>query len=308
VTLSPEVAATFGDLAAAATSLVAVELGGESGTGKELAARAVHTLSGRRGRFVAVNCGALPGTLLEAELFGHKKGAYTGATEDRVGFVRSADGGTLFLDEVAELPAASQAALLRVLQESEVMPLGADRPVKVDIRLVLASLRNLDTEVAAKRFREDLRARMLGVRVEVPPLRDRQEDLGWLVPTLLERAFPGRPLTFSADAVMALYMYGWPLNIRELERALAAAGALAGQRIELHHLPEAIRVPSSEPPASAPTDPASLSDEDRQLRETLVAAIGRHGGNLSAVARELAKDRKQIQRWVRRFGLARDSE
>jgi len=295
-TLSVAVAARFGDLAAGARSLVPIELAGDSGTGKELAARAVHAISGRPGRFVAVNCGSLPGSLLEAELFGHKKGAYTGATDDRVGFVRSADGGTLFLDEVAELPPASQAALLRVLQEREVVPLGGDRPVKVDLRIVTATLKDLDEEVAARRFREDLRARLLGVKVSLPPLRERREDLGWLIATLL-----AREVTFSVDTVIALYTYDWPLNIRELERALTAATALARDRIELHHLPETIR----EALAAAPVQPVELSDEDRQVRELLVVAMARQHGNISAVARELGKDRKQIQRWVKRFGLTR---
>jgi len=316
-TLSASLEARFAELASAAKNPVCIEITGESGTGKELVARAVHVLSGRRGAFVPVNCGALPGTLLEGELFGHKKGAYTGAGDERAGLVRSADGGTLFLDEVGELPPSSQAALLRVLQEGEVTPLGSDRTIKVDIRLVTATHRNLDADVAANRFRADLRARMLGVTIELPSLRDRREDLGHLVATLLDRLAPGRTVAFAADAVAALYAYDWPLNIRELERALAAALAVAGDRIELAHLPVSVRTPgaarrlssSTPPPSPAPSADAALGlDDDDRLRQTLVDSIARHEGNLAAVSRELGKDRTQIRRWMKRFGLARDED
>jgi DNA-binding NtrC family response regulator len=302
-TVSPELAARFAELADAARSTVPIEITGETGTGKELAARAVHALSRRAGQFVAVNCGALPATLLEGELFGHKRGAYTGAAEDRTGLVRSSDGGTLFLDEVAELPAPSQAAMLRVLQEHEVVPVGGDRPVSVDLRIVSATHRDLDAEVRAGRFRADLRARILGVKLALPPLRERREDLGHLTATLLQRIAVDRPTTFSADAVAALYACPWPLNIRELERALSAALAVARDRIELDHLRGIVR--SGEPTDAV--DPAALSIEDSQLRDALTAAIARHGGNLAAVARELGKDRTQIRRWMKRFGLDRDS-
>src|SRR6185436_18020542 len=144
--------------------------------GKELVARAVHALSWRPGAFIAVNCGSLASSMLEAELFGHRRGAFTGAASDRAGLIRSADQGTLFLDEIAELPAEAQASLLRVLQEKELTPVGADRPVRIDLRVVSATHQNLDDAVAAGRFRADLRARLLGVRVELPPLRDRPED------------------------------------------------------------------------------------------------------------------------------------
>src|SRR5262249_7449796 len=195
-TLSPALAEIYGHLDSAARGKVPIELTGETGTGKELAARAIHAVSGRAGAFAAINCGALTGSLLEGELFGHKKGAYTGADADRAGLVRSADRGTLFLDEVAELPASSQAALLRVLQEGEVVPLGGDRPVKVDLRLVTATHKQLDAEVESGRFRADLRARLLGVTLALPALRDRSEDLVVLIAALLERLAPGREIAF----------------------------------------------------------------------------------------------------------------
>jgi len=300
-TMAPALAARFAELGTAARSTVPVEITGETGTGKDLAARAVHQHSGRSGAFIAVNCGAIASTLLEAELFGHRKGAYTGATEDRVGLVRSADGGTLFLDEVAELPSASQVALLRVLQTGELVPVGADRPVRVDVRVVTATHKRLDDEVEANRFRADLRARLLGIQLELPPLRERAEDLALLVTALLARVASGRALTFSADAVMALYAYPWPLNIRELERALAAAAAVAKERIELHHLPAALRAR-----VEMPVEVEALSELDHALRDQLAAAMARHGGNLAAVARELGKDRTQIRRWMKRFGLDRE--
>jgi len=191
------------------------------------------------------------------------------------------------------LPAPSQAALLRVLQEREVTPLGDDKPIAVDVRLVTATHRDLEAEVAAGDFREDLRARLMGLTLALPPLRARKEDLGMLVTALLPR-----DVTFSAEAVAELYARDWPRNIRELERALAAAAAVAGPQIEAAHLP--VRT------TAQAIDPNALSNEDRALRDQLAAAIERHAGNLAAVARELGKDRTQIRRWMKRLGLERD--
>ncbi len=297
-TMSPRIAELFGTVVRAARNTIPIEILGETGTGKELIARAIHQLSGRAGRFIAVNCGALPPNLIEAELFGHKKGAFTGAGEERSGLVRNASGGTLFLDEIGELPAAAQASLLRVLQECEVLPIGADHPVKVDLRVVSATHRNLDEDVEANRFRADLRARLIGVAIELPPLRDRLEDLAQLVATLLKRHAPERHITFSADALTALYTYAWPLNIRELERSLAAALVVASDRIELHHLPPTLR---GKPVPNAAT-PTTSQDP---LRAALENALLRHEGNIAAVARELERDPKQIRRWMTRFGISR---
>jgi DNA-binding NtrC family response regulator len=300
-TLSPILAERYREVASAAKSTVPIEITGESGQGNELVARAVHMLSGRSGPFVAVTCGALPDTLLEAQLFGHEHGA----ADERAGLIRSADRGTLFLDEVTELSAASQAALLRVLQEGEVVPLGGGPPVQVDLRLITATHRELDAEVAAGRFHADLRARVRGVRVELPALRERREDLGLLVPALLERLAPGRNVTFSADAVTALYAHDWPLNVHELERSLAAALAVARDRIELQHLPAAVGETEPLDGRPASIDLSGLSPEDRALRDKLAACIASHRGNLASVARELGKDRTQIRRWMKRFGLTR---
>src|SRR5688572_568824 len=171
----------FHSLARIARTPVAVVLLGETGTGKEIVARALHELSGRPGHFIAVNCGALPEALIEAELFGHKRGAFSGAISDRPGLIRSADRGTLFLDEVGELPPESQVAFLRVLQEQEVVPVGDEKPIKVDSRLCAATHRDLDDLVATGKFRRDLYARLFGLVLELPPLRDRIEDLGILI-------------------------------------------------------------------------------------------------------------------------------
>src|SRR5687767_8601034 len=189
VTLVPGWQAELSRIRQIAGSEIPMLIEGESGTGKEVIARAIHTLSARKGSFVPVNCGALPENLVESELFGYKKGAFSGAQQDHPGLVRAADGGTLFLDEIGDLPASSQAALLRVLQEREVMPVGGTRPVAIDLRVVAATHRDLDEMVATGDFRHDLFARLAGFRVEVPPLVDRRADLGLLVGLLHQRLF-----------------------------------------------------------------------------------------------------------------------
>jgi sigma-54 dependent transcriptional regulator, acetoin dehydrogenase operon transcriptional activator AcoR len=263
-------------------------------------ARAVHALSGRRGAYLAVNCGALPDTLVESELFGHKKGAFSGAVEDRPGLVRAADHGTLFLDEVGDLPLPSQAALLRVLQEEEVLPVGATRALPVDLRVVVATHRDLPALVKDGRFRADLYARLAGWELELPVLADRKEDLGIIIAALLARLAPGRPdIAFSQSAARALVQHEWPLNVRELEQALAAALALArDQVIDLPQLPEALRSP-----VQPRANPAPLTEEDARRREQLAALLAEHQGNISAVARAMGKARMQIQRWIKRYNL-----
>ncbi|HEY0481743.1 MAG TPA: sigma 54-interacting transcriptional regulator, partial [Kofleriaceae bacterium] len=221
---------------------VAVLVRGETGTGKEVIARAVHDVSGRRGAFVPVNCGALPRNLIESELFGHRRGAFSGANEERDGLVRRAHQGTLFLDEIAELPEESQVALLRVLQEGEVRPVGASEAVKVDVRVIAATHQDLVKRIADGRFRQDLYARLSGFEVTLPPLRDRREDMGCLISTLLPRLAPNAErITLHRTSARLMLRYGWPLNIRELEQALRAAVALAEDgEIRPEHLSEAI--------------------------------------------------------------------
>ncbi len=282
-----------------AASTVPLIVHGKTGTGKEVVARMVHDLSGRTGEFVAINCGAIPEALLEGELFGHKKGAFSGASNDQLGYVRAASGGTLLLDEVGELPDAAQTKLLRVLQESEVVPVGATTPVSVDLRVVAATHRDLAAMVEAGTFRRDLYARLAGAVVSLPPLRERREDIGTLIATLLPRV-GGMNASFSRDAARALLVHDWPLNVRELEQTLRAAVALAGtEPIGVQHLPQDVE--------SAPHRVArAWSDEDDEVRDELIGLLGRHRGNVSAVAREMGKARVQIRRWCKRFGL--DSE
>ena len=303
-TLLPEYARELQRLRDVAASDIPVLIEGESGTGKELLARAVHTLSGRPGQFVAVNCGALPANLVESELFGYKKGAFSGAQDDRPGLVRSADGGTLCLDEIGDLPAASQAALLRVLQEREVMPVGGTRPVPVDLRVVAATHRDLDDMIAAGHFRHDLFARLAGFRIEIPSLSERRTDLGLLIGLLHGRIFPATAATphpgFDVEAARMLLRYPWPLNVRELEQTLGTAAVLAKtQEVTPDHLPEAVRTGR----APGAPKPAQLTEADQKQRDDLVAMLREHHGNVSAVARAMGKDRKQIQRWLKRFGL-----
>ncbi len=316
-TFDARVARQVRELAQVATSTVPVVLGGESGTGKEVFARALHGLSGRRGAFVAVNCGGIAPQLLEAELFGHRKGAFSGATEDRPGYVRAADRGTLFLDEIGDLPSAAQAALLRVLQERAVVPVGESTPVAVDFRLCAATHRDLAARVEAGEFRADLHARLLGATFVLPPLRDRRGDLGLLIRRLLAREPGGDQMTLTPAAAYALLRHDWPLNVRELERTLAAAVARAGRGpIDVGHLPPHVAAPPAssleddgaavDGPAGRPAGAGAGAEDDEVLRATLVEALTRHGGNVTAVARDLGKHREQVNRWVRRFAIDLD--
>ena len=308
---------------------------GESGAGKEVLARTVHDLSARTGPFVAINCGALAPTLVESQLFGYVKGAFSGATRDEPGLVRASSGGTLFLDEIGELPAAAQATLLRVLQEKEVLPLGATKPVPVDLRVVAATLKPIEESPA---FRPDLYARVAAFVHRLVPLRERRADLGLLIADLLPRLAPERAakLRLAPDFVTALVSHEWPLNVRELEHVLSVAVVTSTEDLlRLEHVGDALRArPSSPPlasssasssasslasapasasasaPASAPARaPASrpLSDEDERLRTELSAALTRTHGNVSEVARTMGKTRMQIHRWMKRFGIVPES-
>lgn len=293
-TLAASHARIMADIAKVASSMVSIILEGETGTGKEVSARYVHSCSRRAGAFVAVNCGALPATLVESELFGHRKGAFSGATSDRVGLIQASDGGTLFLDEVAELPLEAQVKLLRVLQEREVLPVGATRPIPVDLRVVSATHADLEARVAEGAFRADLYARLAGLKFRLLPLRERREDLGILIAGLLGRVADASQVRFDREALWALTLYDWPRNIRELEQVLAAATAwAAGGPIGLAHLPAAIAAVLHPEPAS----------EDDGLRKELSDALRKHRGNISATAREMGKARVQIRRWCKRFGI-----
>ncbi|MEZ4371334.1 MAG: sigma 54-interacting transcriptional regulator [Polyangiaceae bacterium] len=292
-----------------AASPVAILLRGETGTGKEVLARAIHVLSNRPGPFIAVNCGAIPDSLLESQLFGHQKGSFSGAIRDELGFVRSANQGTLFLDEVGDLPAASQAALLRLIQEGEVVPVGSARPVKVDVRILSATHQPLEVLMESDRFRRDLFARLAGFVHTLPPLRERREDLGLIIGRLVEGL--STPVdSLKPEVARALLRYDWPLNVRELQQCLATACVLAeGGAIKLDDIPPAVAEAASPSWRSAEIrrssfpPGAALSSEDANLRRELVGRLSASGGNVSQVARDMAKARQQIQRWIRRFGI-----
>jgi len=297
-TLSFELERRLHQVRKLAPTRVPVLVRGETGTGKELVAREIHEASGRRGPFVAVNCGALPRDLIESELFGHRRGAFSGAAEDREGLIRRADHGTLFLDEIAELPPDSQVALLRVLQDGEVRPVGASSEVKVDVRFVAATHQDLTRRIADGQFRADLYGRISGFEVGLPALRDRREDLGTLIAAILPRIC-ARPelVTLHKPAARALLRYAWPRNIRELEQTLRAAVALSeGREIRLEHLPEAIR--DYNPPGTE-----ALDASDSALREQLIALLRQASGNVAAVGRAMDRAPIQIRRWCRRLNI-----
>jgi len=289
-------------------STLPVVLFGESGTGKELVARALHEHGPRRDRaFVAVNCGALPEPLLESELFGHVRGAFTGAERDRRGLFEVADGGTLFLDEIADTSLAMQTRLLRVLQEHEVRRVGDEKTRRVDVRIVAASNRDLDGLVGRGEFREDLYYRLNVVPIRVPPLRERVQDIPDLAEHILTRGAGGRPARTVARAALArLCAYAWPGNVRELENELARAAALADGPIEVMHLSAQVAAASPPPAARQPRGrELQLRPQVEALERSLVEeALRRTGGNQTAAARLLGLSRFGLQKKLRRYGIA----
>jgi len=300
-TFSPAFRSQLDRVELVAPSRIPVLLLGETGTGKELIARAVHELSGRTGPFLAVNCGALSEHLVESELFGYRKGAFSGASDDRPGLVRSSDKGTLLLDEIGSLPLPAQGALLRVLQEAEVVPVGATRPLAVDLRVVAATHDDLGVLASRERFRADLLARLSGFTVVLPPLRERREDLGLLLAALLRKlaGAAAQDMTFSSAAARVLLLHLWPHNVRELEKCLSAALVFArGGRVGIEHLPADVRTPRNKGPGGP--DPL---DDARHGHDELVALLREHRGNVTAVARALGKRRTQVQRWLRRLQI-----
>src|SRR5690554_4599961 len=248
---------------------------GESGTGKELVARAVHEEGSRaQGPFVAINCGAIPDALLESELFGHKKGAFTDAHADRRGLFEEADGGTLFLDEIGELPLLLQVKLLRVLQEGTIRPLGAKADKKVNVRVVAATIRDLETEVREGRFREDLYYRLNVLPIHVPPLREREEDIPLLIDHFIESANARLGTTIKGvtkPAHKALLGYGYPGNIRELENIIERASILAeGELIDIVDLPDALKRKRDPIERFLEGDELSIKKASRFVEETLI--------------------------------------
>ena len=284
-----------------AASDIPVLLEGPTGTGKEVLARFVHRLSARaNGPFIAVNCAAMPEAMLEALLFGHKKGAFTGAAEAGEGLFRAADGGTLLLDEIGELPLALQSKMLRALQEGEVLPLGATKPLKVDVRVVAATNRHLASEVEAGRFREDLLYRLNVFPLSLPALRERPGDIAPLAFAMLLRhaPAPGQPGWIAADALALLESHAWPGNVRELENVIRRAILLAGgsDAIAAEHIVFDTAVCAVAEPLTTITGARSLSDvafasEARAILETL----SRNGGNRVATARTLGISERTLR-------------
>lgn len=304
---SPGMLRLFGLLRQLAPLDLPVLLTGESGTGKEGLAQALHRGRGEDpGPFVVVDCGLLAGEHLRSELFGHVRGAFTGATSARPGAMTQADGGTVFLDEVGELPLELQPTLLRTLQEGEVRPLGADRGHRVRVRVVAATNRDLRAEVAAGRFRQDLYYRLAGVEVDVPPLRERPGDVEALARHLLVR-----PERLGPAVVAALERHPWPGNVRELVNTLRRAEALAGDGpLEVAHLGlpgsggEAAAAPPVLEPGPASDGTASLEDQVvAEEARILRAALERAGGNRSAAARALGISRATLYRKLSRAGI-----
>lgn len=292
---------------------LSVLLLGESGTGKEVVAREIHRLSGRKGPFRAVNCAAVPENLFESELFGYRRGAFSGADRDKQGILRAAHEGTLLLDEIGDMPLEAQAKLLRVLQSKEVYPLGSTAPEIVDVRIVCATHRDLRRLQREDSFRPDLFARLNEYQLRLPPLRDRKEDIYLLLRTFLGRH--GRPdLGVSFLFMTALLQYDWPYNVRELEACAKRAIALAdGAVLDDHLLPEPVREAMAEYGraglAQEQGDETDNAVDPGRLRhgtptETeLRALLMEHEGNVAAVGRLLGKARMQIHRWVDRYGI-----
>jgi PAS domain S-box-containing protein len=309
VTRSVSMRRLFGLLPQVAASESTILIQGETGTGKELVARAIHSLSSRRQKpFIAVNCGALPDALLESELFGYKAGAFTGATQDKPGRFALAEGGTLLLDEIGEISPALQVRLLRVLQDRMYEPLGSTRSLKADVRILAATHRDLAALVCKGIFRQDLFYRINVVRLDLPPLRKRKEDIPLLVDRFIARfnRMQGKTVTGVTPEVMALLMaHDYPGNVRELENLLEHAFVLCGSGlIAGHQLPEEFmgRLPGSAPPGSI--NAAVHAVEAQAVRE----ALRRNHGNRQAAARDLGLHKSTLFRKVRRLGIELPAE
>jgi len=306
---APAWMAVLQNLSRVAASGLPVLVLGETGTGKELVARAIHALSPRaRGGFVAQNCGATPDTLIESELFGHARGAFTGAVADRAGLFEAAAGGSLFLDEIGDASALLQMKLLRVLQEGEARRVGDTRLRRVDVRVLSATHRSLEEAVAAGSFRADLFFRLNAVRLRLPPLRERGDDVVLLARRFLAQgaAREGAAAPEPTAALLAhLRAYPWPGNVRELANACAFAVHVAGarERVDLEHWPESPTLPGSHAATiCSGLHAETRALEERRLRETLC----RTRGNKSQAARALGLSRQGLLKKLRRYGLAAD--
>src|SRR2546427_111222 len=288
---------------------VSVLIEGESGTGKDLLAQAIHRTSVRKdGPLVAVNCAAIPEGLLESELFGHERGAFTGAIRTRSGRFEAANGGTLFLDEIGDMPLAMQAKILRALEERKIERVGGNRSIDVDVRVIAATNRNLDKLVAAGQFRLDLFYRLQGVRLQIPALRERIEDLPELISTFVERArqhLSRATASISAEALRCLWAYGWPGNIRELQHVIEGALLLSDGTVLPEHLPPQIRRCAAEHAAEATADVSrpldeALGDVERRL---ILEALRRSNGVQARAAKLLGVSEQSLWYRIKKYKL-----
>jgi DNA-binding NtrC family response regulator len=305
---SPAMREVFEIIQQVAPTPVTVLLQGESGTGKELIARAVHQLSPRsRQPLVTVHCAALSATLLESELFGHEKGAFTGAYERRVGRFEQAQGGTLFLDEIGEIDATIQIKLLRFLGERTFERVGSNKTLTADVRLITATNKNLDTLVKAGSFREDLYYRLNVVEIRLPPLRERAGDIPLLAQTFLaefSREMSKNVKDFTADALEALIQYSWPGNVRELRSALERAVVLCrGDRISVRELPPAIRSGGTAGAGTAPLLASNNLTVEEAEKQLIIRALKEADGNRTAAAKKIGMSRRTLHRKLHEYHL-----
>jgi transcriptional regulator with PAS, ATPase and Fis domain len=305
----PKLRAVLEPVLRAARSDLSVVIEGETGTGKEVVARAIHAESGRQGAFLAINCAALPEGMAEAELFGYRRGAFTGAEWTSLGHFRAANGGTLLLDEIADIPLALQAKILRVLEQREVLPLGESQAVPIDIRVIAAAQGSLESAVAEKAFRADLFARVEGITVKLPALRERIEDVPYLFARLLHELSGGQPPAVDPRLVERLCLYDWPLNVRELvtlvRRLLVVHGHEA--KLKTEHLPARMlrdRTSGSPPTldvghlATPPSEPRNQAERDELDFARLIQALRSHAGNVSRAAAALGLSRQRAYRLI----------
>jgi DNA-binding NtrC family response regulator len=301
---TPAMLAVYNQIARAADSIVPVLIAGESGTGKELVARALHRNSQRAVRpFVAINCGAITDTLLESELFGHTRGAFTGAVADAKGIFEQAQGGTVFLDEVGETSPSLQVKLLRVLEEGEVRPVGSSRPIKVDNRVIAATNRDLERSVADQQFRADLYYRLSVIVIRLPSLRERRDDIPLLIAAFLKAASKraSRQIELSPGAVDMLLAYDWPGNVRQLENTIERIVLFSrGSVVGPDDIPAVLQNVRRDTPSGLFEDLPSLEEVERRYLEHVLRAVGR---NRTRAADVLGIDRRTLYRMAERYGI-----
>jgi DNA-binding NtrC family response regulator len=302
----PAMQRVFSLIQAAARNESSVLIMGESGTGKEVVARSIHYAGTRSHKpFVPVNCSAIPRGLIESELFGHKRGAFTGASATTLGLVRSADGGTLFLDEFAEMPLDTQAKLLRVIQERTVRPVGDVSEMRVDVRIIAATNRNVDEAIAEGILRQDLYYRLAVIRIDLPSLRQRPDDIPFLIQHFVDkfgRVFPNRIAGVEPKALEALQHYRWPGNVRQLENMIESLFAMGLEgTVRLEDLPESVRAEEMQAASEEGESPSALSEAERAAIERALKASE---GNKSRAAAMLKISRTRLYRKIREYGLA----